>query len=896
MASSLLNKLKLIAGESIDTTDPIDPDNPYKYIDKYIKEYGITNPYIINAIKGVISSEGGVEGRPEASYANTSAERIKKIFGARAAKYTDEELNVIKKDPVRFYDMLYGPEAMPYYTDRKTGAWNPGNDQPGDGYKYRGRGLNQLTFKSSYKEVSDRLKKKGYDIDLVKNPEILDSDPEIQALVAVDFMVNRLNKLSNSNSNVYKKKREQYNVDNWKDIDDQKTASLVLANVQSGFGDTPRKEYQENVYNASLKFIPVQPTEGSRADLVAEKTNQAIEQPDVEEILADIKYKPQVPKMPFGTSEKDVQNYLAEKQAYEQKALDQDLSVEELGAQELAAYEASPRSFDTFENMAQNTPPAEPATASGNFENTMTDEEYNVLDIKKPFSEPQIFKLDVQDIPEVSVIRNKKEETIPLVEPKVDENKYDNLEFLNTLHQPRSIISEGSFTNEARSKEKLKQDAAAENFIMDPLQKNIKSGYFGSGKSMFYPSTRQQKYGGSMAPIIPTYYKSKGTPIYRDTTSLPFDNGGPLDEESVKNNSSLGRGTKGFIGAILDASKLKHAREASKTEVPKKQEGTTDYDYFSSLTVPQKASIPYKEQMSRRDVESENYHVNQVRDNMLNIASKLEGMDMKEDYEYLGVPWMGQQNIKQIGDGIDENVKIIDDTSSWFHKIPSEYYTGYQNEAGENVLSPYTCIGSYCAIGAKAGARFAEDTKYGKAGEPWKVLTGNYQVDDIEEEMGLYQKDAKDIEKGDAVRQNRDQGTSHTMLVTGMPDESGRYHTTYGSGWKRGVFSDNWANIGWAQGEDNPMGNDVIVGYEGRLPLLQKGLSKAESLNNKYQEYLDKKTIAKLPIKEIKSIRTGPVKVPYIPKKEYPNTRRGRKQEKQDNAYIEAYMARMQKK
>ena len=48
--------------------------------------------------------------------------------------------------------------------------------------------------------------------------------------------------------------------------------------------------------------------------------------------------------MPFGTSEKDVQNYLAEKQAYEQKALDQNLSVEELGAQELAAYEASPRS------------------------------------------------------------------------------------------------------------------------------------------------------------------------------------------------------------------------------------------------------------------------------------------------------------------------------------------------------------------------------------------------------------------------------------------------------------------------------------------------------------------------------------------------------------------------
>lgn len=32
-----------------------------------------------------------------------------------------------------------------------------------------------------------------------------------------------------------------------------------------------------------------------------------------------------------------------------------------------------------------------------------------------------------------------------------------------------------------------------------------------------------------MAPIIPTYYKSKGTPIYRDTTSLPFEEGGKME-------------------------------------------------------------------------------------------------------------------------------------------------------------------------------------------------------------------------------------------------------------------------------------------------------------------------------------------------------------------------------
>ncbi len=43
-----------------------------------------------------------------------------------------------------------------------------------------------------------------------------------------------------------------------------------------------------------------------------------------------------------------------------------------------------------------------------------------------------------------------------------------------------------------------------------------------------YPYRSYNK-GGSMAPIIPTYYKSKGTPIYRDTTSLSFEGGGPVE-------------------------------------------------------------------------------------------------------------------------------------------------------------------------------------------------------------------------------------------------------------------------------------------------------------------------------------------------------------------------------
>jgi hypothetical protein len=42
-----------------------------------------------------------------------------------------------------------------------------------------------------------------------------------------------------------------------------------------------------------------------------------------------------------------------------------------------------------------------------------------------------------------------------------------------------------------------------------------------------YPN--RYAYGGSLAPNIPTYYNFRGTPIYRDTTALPFASGGMLD-------------------------------------------------------------------------------------------------------------------------------------------------------------------------------------------------------------------------------------------------------------------------------------------------------------------------------------------------------------------------------
>ena len=627
------------------------------------------------------------------------------------------------------------------------------------------------------------------------------------------------------------------------------------AAIKPSFSITPIAEEEEVVTTSTKGYNP----------FVGEK------RPPADAILDDIKYNPKMPRM-IGNTQEDINNYLANKKNVE------DVALAQLAEEEQKNYQPA---LDNYEKLA--------AENAGN---------------------EQIF-------PKVKVFakkpENKEDEIIPLQKP-VEEEKIIDMEYLNSIPDVNSFISPGSFTNESRSKEELKQAAEAEQFIMSPLKRNANSGYFGSGKSMFYPSRRQQKYGGAMAPIIPTYYKSKGTPIYRDTTDAPpriFENGGSEDEIGKPTNPI--NTSKGLLGMLGDAAKYSAARKMSKTELPEKEEGMTNYNYFNSLNKKQLASIPYKEQMNRRDVEAENYHVNQVKDNMLKIASNLNEMSPQEDYEYLGVPWMGQQNIKETKTvtnpetGEEYQTNIVDDSSSWFHKLidteTENYYKDkfyvptYQTESGRPIAEPYTCIGAYCAIGKKAGARFAKDNKYGKAGESWEVLTGNHLVDDIQTEMGLYAKDPEDVEAGDAVRQGHKDGsrTYHTMLITGKPDEYGTYPTTYGSGWARGVgeLSEGgpWANIDWAK-----YNNDLIVGYEGRLPAMKENLSKAQGLNARYQAYLDQKAIAKMPLKKAELIRTSPVKMPFISRKEYPNTRRGRKQEQQDNAYIEAYMARMQKK
>ncbi len=88
--------------------------------------------------------------------------------------------------------------------------------------------------------------------------------------------------------------------------------------------------------------------------------------------------------------------------------------------------------------------------------------------------------------------------------------------FLKLLDDEKTL---GEINYSIRNKIKLPEDV--HNAVQDIIFKYKKFGGY------LYPN--RYAYGGSLAPNIPTYYNFRGTPIYRDTTALPFASGGMLD-------------------------------------------------------------------------------------------------------------------------------------------------------------------------------------------------------------------------------------------------------------------------------------------------------------------------------------------------------------------------------
>lgn len=119
---------------------------------------------------------GGDHTISEKGYEGTSNKKIREIFSS-IRDLSEDELTALKKDNEAFFEKVYGVESS------KGSVL--GNDEPGDGYKFRGRGLIQLTGKTNYSTASQAI----YGDDrLVQNPNLINEDAKTAGQVAAWFI------------------------------------------------------------------------------------------------------------------------------------------------------------------------------------------------------------------------------------------------------------------------------------------------------------------------------------------------------------------------------------------------------------------------------------------------------------------------------------------------------------------------------------------------------------------------------------------------------------------------------------------------------------------------------------------------------------------------------------
>jgi hypothetical protein len=148
------------------------------------------------------------------SYKNTSNSRLRAIFGSRLKSLGEDALTELKKNDVDFYDRIYG-----YTSPRDMGL---GNTLKGSGFKYRGRGFNQLTGYSNYKKSGDSI-----GVDLVKNPDKANEVP-VATLIIVDYFKVRFASRNN--------KLDAYNSTGINDFKDTVSATNAFYHANAGWG------------------------------------------------------------------------------------------------------------------------------------------------------------------------------------------------------------------------------------------------------------------------------------------------------------------------------------------------------------------------------------------------------------------------------------------------------------------------------------------------------------------------------------------------------------------------------------------------------------------------------------------------------------------------------------
>lgn len=195
-----------------------------------LQKQGIQNTYVQAGVTAVVGTESDFVPKAEMTYANTPNDRLRLIFGSRVAKYRDDQLTLLKADNIRFFDIVYGGQL--------------GNNLPGDGWKYRGRGYNGITFKDNYARYG-----KIIGVDLVTNPDRLNDTPIASAALAAFFSDSF--KSAETNGSL----KSKIGIDTIAEVNDFETGVRVALQANAGWGKDTATTFFKEVYNKALEKL-----------------------------------------------------------------------------------------------------------------------------------------------------------------------------------------------------------------------------------------------------------------------------------------------------------------------------------------------------------------------------------------------------------------------------------------------------------------------------------------------------------------------------------------------------------------------------------------------------------------------------------------------------------------
>lgn len=193
---------------------------------KSLNKFGITNQYLQAGILATVSKEADFIPKSESLYYKT-AEGLKKTY------------------PSIFPTI---ESAKPYVgnseaTANKVYGGKYGNTDIGDGYKFRGRGFHQLTFKGNYDKYGKMI-----GVDLVSNPERL-NDPQIAADVLAAFFSEELKNAVRSG------KIKNYGVSDTNQIKDTLTGTRIAIQTNAGWGKDINNSVDKKGLNDALEKV-----------------------------------------------------------------------------------------------------------------------------------------------------------------------------------------------------------------------------------------------------------------------------------------------------------------------------------------------------------------------------------------------------------------------------------------------------------------------------------------------------------------------------------------------------------------------------------------------------------------------------------------------------------------